>query len=315
MMIRRPATALITDHPHGVPVHGAAAEVGLYDYGARWYDSVSAHFVQADTIVPAPGNPMAWDRYAYVLNNPVRYTDPSGHYFCEGAYEGKHNTYHTYTGDQLLDEVFSDHNVKLTGSGWTSSRKYAAAWAVSAEGRYLSDLGDGDMDSSGAKAFKDFYYDGMELEWDEQCPGCRPAGCGNDYTGDCDPSGAVTQSYKHIIFATISTNVISARNNVVHEFGHAFAQVTANRDPKNHAYAKTALALANGKLPGRPNTGDYYGFASAGSPWQQAYTNVSSPNEIFADQHLGAVFDMWDYETGGDIRSNWMEINMAEYVP
>ena len=41
------------------------------------------HFVQADTLVPAPGNPMAWDRYAYVLNNPVRYTDPSGHYAFE----------------------------------------------------------------------------------------------------------------------------------------------------------------------------------------------------------------------------------------
>ena len=55
------------------------AEIGLYYYGARWYDTVSAHFVQADTIVPSPGNPMAWDRYAYVLNNPLKYTDPTGH--------------------------------------------------------------------------------------------------------------------------------------------------------------------------------------------------------------------------------------------
>jgi len=29
--------------------------------------------------VPEPGNPQAFNRYAYTLNNPVRYTDPSGH--------------------------------------------------------------------------------------------------------------------------------------------------------------------------------------------------------------------------------------------
>ncbi len=32
--------------------------------------------------MPEPGNPLAWDRYAYVLNNPVRYTDPSGNIAC-----------------------------------------------------------------------------------------------------------------------------------------------------------------------------------------------------------------------------------------
>jgi hypothetical protein len=29
-------------------------------------------------MVPGAGNPMAWDRYAYSLNNPINYTDPSG---------------------------------------------------------------------------------------------------------------------------------------------------------------------------------------------------------------------------------------------
>ena len=38
----------------------------------------SAHFTQADTIIPNPGNSGDWDRYAYVLNNPFKYIDPSG---------------------------------------------------------------------------------------------------------------------------------------------------------------------------------------------------------------------------------------------
>jgi len=55
---------------------------GLYDYGGgtRWYDSALGRFAQADSIVPlASQGDQAWDRYAFVNNNPVRYTDPSGH--------------------------------------------------------------------------------------------------------------------------------------------------------------------------------------------------------------------------------------------
>ena len=56
-----------------------AAELGLYYYVARWYDPYLTHFIQADTIVPGAGNAKAYDRFAYVKNNPLNYTDPSGH--------------------------------------------------------------------------------------------------------------------------------------------------------------------------------------------------------------------------------------------
>jgi hypothetical protein len=36
--------------------------------------------MQADTIVPEPGNPLALDRYGYVYNNPLKYTDPEGEF-------------------------------------------------------------------------------------------------------------------------------------------------------------------------------------------------------------------------------------------
>lgn len=51
-------------------------EASLWD-NARWYDPAIGRFTQADSIVP-PGV-QGLDRYAYVNNNPLQYTDPTGH--------------------------------------------------------------------------------------------------------------------------------------------------------------------------------------------------------------------------------------------
>jgi RHS repeat-associated protein len=55
------------------------ANLGLYDYRARFYDPALGRFLQPDPIVPEPGNPQGLNWYAYVYNNPLRYTDPTGH--------------------------------------------------------------------------------------------------------------------------------------------------------------------------------------------------------------------------------------------
>jgi RHS repeat-associated protein len=36
--------------------------IGLYYYSSRWYDAALGRFVQADTLVPEPGNPQALNR-------------------------------------------------------------------------------------------------------------------------------------------------------------------------------------------------------------------------------------------------------------
>jgi RHS repeat-associated protein len=59
------------------------AGLGIYHYGARFYSPKSGRFLSADTIVPGAANPQAYNRYSYVLGNPLRYTDPSGHSQCQ----------------------------------------------------------------------------------------------------------------------------------------------------------------------------------------------------------------------------------------
>jgi RHS repeat-associated protein len=54
-------------------------ETGLYFYGARYYDPQLGRFVQPDSMIPDDFNPQSYDRYAYSLNNPLKYVDPDGH--------------------------------------------------------------------------------------------------------------------------------------------------------------------------------------------------------------------------------------------
>jgi RHS repeat-associated protein len=62
---------------------------GLMDYRARLYSSWLGRFIQPDSIVPGAGNPQSWNRYSYVLGNPIRYIDPSGYYVCDEILDGK----------------------------------------------------------------------------------------------------------------------------------------------------------------------------------------------------------------------------------
>ena len=45
-------------------------------------------FLSADTVVPSYANPQDLNLYSYVLNNPLRYTDPTGHRCIEAGFEG-----------------------------------------------------------------------------------------------------------------------------------------------------------------------------------------------------------------------------------
>jgi len=54
-------------------------DTGWMYYNARYYDPVLARFTSADTMVPGAGNPQNFNRYAYALSNPLKYSDPSGH--------------------------------------------------------------------------------------------------------------------------------------------------------------------------------------------------------------------------------------------
>jgi RHS repeat-associated protein len=57
---------------------------GLVFLRARYYDPALGRFITPDSLIPDPLSSIGWNRYAYVGNNPLKFTDPSGHCFFSG---------------------------------------------------------------------------------------------------------------------------------------------------------------------------------------------------------------------------------------
>ena len=65
----------------GFTGHETLAAFGLIQMNARLYDPALGRFISADTFIQSPLNLQSYNRYSYVLNNPLSYTDPTGHFF------------------------------------------------------------------------------------------------------------------------------------------------------------------------------------------------------------------------------------------
>nr|WP_246354274.1 RHS repeat-associated core domain-containing protein [Paenibacillus phytohabitans] len=64
------------------------AETGLYYLRARYYDPSMGRFLNEDTYEGQVDNPLTQNLYTYVSNNPLIYSDPTGHFTDHGGSSG-----------------------------------------------------------------------------------------------------------------------------------------------------------------------------------------------------------------------------------
>jgi RHS repeat-associated protein len=91
-------TALTT---RGYTGHEQLDEVGLVNMNGRVYDPELGRFFSADSIIQDPTNLQSLNAYSYVQNNPLSFTDPTGH-FLSGLFKAIghffSNLWHAITG-------------------------------------------------------------------------------------------------------------------------------------------------------------------------------------------------------------------------
>ena len=62
----------------GFTVHEHLYNFSLINMNGRMYDPVVSSFLSVDQYVQNPSNSQNFNRYAYCLNNPLKYVDPNG---------------------------------------------------------------------------------------------------------------------------------------------------------------------------------------------------------------------------------------------
>ena len=65
----------------GYTSHEHFAEVGLIHMNGRLYDPLLRRFLNADENIQDPHNTQNYNKYGYVMNNPLLYSDPSGEFW------------------------------------------------------------------------------------------------------------------------------------------------------------------------------------------------------------------------------------------
>jgi len=261
------------------------AEIGLYFYNARFYDAKLGRFTQADTIIPGAGKPLALDRYAYVANNPLKYTDPSGHYYMEDP-DGK--GYFPPPLPSLRSPLV--HFDAEEGIVWQEgekavirreTRRVANAYAstintyISLMWKLTGETGAPPLLSS-EQAFHMVHGGAITFKRVNQaCNGCSAETMWNNTIK---------------VFSNTSESYITDNPGlIIHELGHAF----------NNATGRVALNVPSGLL--RPldakgwvdhGDGDNYYYGYAGGLGDMQYANgppMNRGSEEFADMFLGWV--------------------------
>ena len=219
---------------------------------------------------------------------------------------------------------------------WTSDKVLAVRDAVIAVAGRMAEVAGGGR--SPLEVFK-LVYEGVNFSWGTE------GGSGTCLTIQ---DGACTSGAHNINFVDWLDGNEKARNNVIHELGHAFTKNWSDSSLSSEqlqyfrlhpeetnptivlAWAQSYQGLPEHYVPDfpdRPNPTDnkpgrFYGFASQQNVliWQMAVTNAGDPGEEFADQFLGWTFDTWQRQADGSfspeatLRRNFMDRYMPGWI-
>ncbi|MFA0115083.1 RHS repeat-associated core domain-containing protein [Vibrio sp. 10N.261.46.E11] len=72
----------------GYTGHEEIVEVGLVHMNGRVYDQELGRFISPDPFIQAPYISSSFNRYSYVLNNPLKFVDPSGYWWGDSSGNG-----------------------------------------------------------------------------------------------------------------------------------------------------------------------------------------------------------------------------------
>ena len=110
----------------------ARDDTGLDYLRARYYDSQGGTFLTEDSYPGEDTDPLSQNRYSYVQNNPVNYTDPSGHFWNsikKGWNYVKKTASNAWNGVKRVASNTWNTVKRVASNTWNSVKSFASkAW-------------------------------------------------------------------------------------------------------------------------------------------------------------------------------------------
>jgi RHS repeat-associated protein len=111
-------------------------ESGFINMKGRMYDPQLGRFLSPDPLVGNPSNGQAYNRYSYALNNPLRYTDPTGLQVDQGSWgpPSSPGSEATYNGPTVVVVAPSETPTGAPTIGAPSSSEQVSRWDADDQG-------------------------------------------------------------------------------------------------------------------------------------------------------------------------------------
>ena len=113
----------------GYTGHEQLDQFGLINMNGRIYDPVLGRFLSPDIVVQDPAFTQSYNRYSYVVNNPLKYVDPSGYYRMHDIYGNGYDIDVSNT-QSIISYMASDGRGGGGGGGGGGSTGYHYNWST-----------------------------------------------------------------------------------------------------------------------------------------------------------------------------------------
>ena len=150
---------IVSNNTRGFTGHEMLDAVGLIHMNGRVYDPLLGRFLSADPFVQFPKNMQSLNRYSYVLNNPLSYTDPSG-FFLAKLYKRVRKIIKGIIRKirEIIGRLYSEETVRVIWAGVKAYYgDYSGIIAFGADGGdgslYTNSEGGGQSDSNASSYF------------------------------------------------------------------------------------------------------------------------------------------------------------------
>ena len=204
----------------------------------RIYDPLLGRFLSADTFIQAPMNLQSYNRYSYVLNNPLSLIDPTGFLVTvtgEKDKDGNIRIKITYTAKLVNESSTKLDAKKLEGIKTKLTDAIQKAWAGSMEGKSGAKIewsteAKIEVVDSASKASKDDHI--ITIKDSKDMPDAK-----NEKTGEMGkPDGVVDTTGKNIRNMFLNSDLTrwgrsgDLKDTGAHEFGHQLGLDHPNPD-------------------------------------------------------------------------------------